>query len=105
MEDKWFVFYEAPWLYFHRRWTGICIYAVRLREEGGGSIVEEAWVNRAPEQYRETDDAHDHALLSFLVDALLLGRDVAFPIRNKDLPPEKASLLKHHVVGHGRTKE
>jgi hypothetical protein len=30
MEDKWFVFYEEPWLYFHRSWTGACIYAVRF---------------------------------------------------------------------------
>jgi hypothetical protein len=44
-------------------------------------------------------------MLAYLIDALLLGRDAAFPIRNKDLPPEKASLLKHHVVGHGRAKK
>ena len=22
MEDKWFIFYEEPWLYLHRSWTG-----------------------------------------------------------------------------------
>ena len=57
MEDKWFVFYEAPSLWLHRSWTGIAIYQVTLREESGGSVVEEAGANRAPEQYRETDDA------------------------------------------------
>jgi hypothetical protein len=25
MEDKWFVFYEAPWLWFHPSWTGFAI--------------------------------------------------------------------------------
>ena len=25
MEDKWDVVYEAPWLHFHRSWTGFCI--------------------------------------------------------------------------------
>ncbi|HSQ64304.1 MAG TPA: hypothetical protein VLM85_13850 [Polyangiaceae bacterium] len=104
MEDKWFVFYEAPWLWFHRSWTGIAIYGVRLRPEGEGSVVEEAWVNRDPAQYRETDDAHDIALLSFLVERLLLGRDVPFPIRG-DVPAEKASLLLHHVVGHARSND
>ena len=22
MEDKWFIFYAAPWVWFHRSWTG-----------------------------------------------------------------------------------
>ncbi len=104
MEDKWFVFYEAPWLFLHRSWTGLCIYAVRLRAEGAGSVVEEAWVNRDPEQYRETDDAHDLALLSFLVDRLLLGRVATFPVR-RELDATKADLVFHHVVGHGRSND
>ena len=101
MEDKWFVFYEAPWLWLHRSWTGIAIYGVRLRAEGEGSVVEEAIVNRDPAQYRETDDAHDAAVLSFLVEALLLGRAVPFPLR-AGTPAEKADLLRHHVVGNAR---
>ena len=104
MEDKWFVFHDDSWLFFHRSWTGLCVYAFRLRAEGEGSVVEEAWVNRAPEQYRETDDAHDVALLSFLVDALLLGLCVPFPVR-ANVDPSKASLLMHHVVGHARSND
>jgi hypothetical protein len=107
MEDKWFVFYEAPWLWFHRSWTGVAIYAVRLRledEAAGTSAVEEAWANRASEQYRETDDAHDAAILSFLVERILLGRDAPFPIR-PTVDPAKASLLVHHVVGHARSND
>ena len=104
MEDKWFVFYDAPWLWFHRSWTGFGIYAVKLRVTDAGSTVEEAWVNRAPEQYRETDDAYDAELLSFLVERLLLGRDVRFPIRSS-VEPGKAPLLVHHVVGHARSND
>ena len=104
MEDKWFVFYEAPQLFFHRSWTGVCVYQVQLRPEGDGSAIEEAWVNRAPEQYSATDDAHDVALLGFLVEALLLGRDVPFPVRGT-VDPDKAGVLKHHVVGHGRPND
>ncbi|MGQ9643783.1 MAG: hypothetical protein ACUVT3_08005 [Ignavibacterium sp.] len=26
MEDKWFVFHDNDWLYFHRSWTGFGIY-------------------------------------------------------------------------------
>ncbi len=104
MEDKWFVFYEAPWLWFHRSWTGVAIYAVKLHAMDAGSEVEDAWVNRDPEQYRETDDAHDCAILSFLVERILLGRDVRFPIR-EGVDPAKAPLLLHHVVGYARSND
>src|SRR5258708_5647894 len=104
MEDKWFVFFEEPWLWLHRSWTGVCIYGVRLRAEGEGSVVEEAWVDRKPDEYRETDDAHDVALLSFLVDSLLLGLCVPFPVR-VSVDPAKAALLMHHVVGHARSND
>jgi hypothetical protein len=104
MEDKWFIFLEGAWLYFHRSWTGTCIYAVKLREEGEGSAVEEAWANRAPEEYRETDDAHDTKLLAFLVDRLLLGLPAEFPLR-EHVDPAKASLIIHSVVGSARSND
>ena len=104
MEDKWFVFYEAPWLWFHRSWTGVAIYGVQLRVGEGGSEVEAAWANRAPEQYRETDDAHDAAILSYLVERILLGREAPFPIR-PSVDPAKATLLLHHVVGNARSND
>lgn len=46
MEDKWFVFFEQDWLYFHRSWTGICIYALRLECTPNGVRVVDAWANR-----------------------------------------------------------
>jgi hypothetical protein len=67
-----------------------------------GSTVEEAWVNRSPEQYREPDDAYE--LLSFLVKRLLLGHDVRFPTR-PGVEPDKAPLLVHHVVGYARSND
>jgi hypothetical protein len=103
-EDKWFIYHEDSWLFFHRSWTGICVYAVRLRADGEGSAVEGAWVNRDPEQYRATDDAHDVALLSFLVEALLLGRAVPFPVR-ESFDKQKAPLLKLHTVGSARSND
>lgn len=59
MEDKWFIFYEEPWLYLHRSWTGICIFQVRLEPEGDGARIAEVWVNRNQEDYAQQDDAHD----------------------------------------------
>ena len=100
MEDKWFVFWEAPWLWFHRSWTGLAIYGVKI-EDGK---VTEAWVNRHPEQYRATDDAYDTELVGFLIDRLLLDREVPFPHR-ETVPVSKADLLVHHVVGRAKPNE
>lgn len=51
MEGKWFIFLDGEWLSFHRSWTGICVYQVRLEQTANGHRVAEAWVNRDPEQY------------------------------------------------------
>ncbi len=104
MEDKWFAFYEAPWLFLHRSWTGLCIYGVELREEGDGAVVVGAWANRAPDEYRETEADHDAKILAFLIDRLLLGLPATFPIR-EGFPATKAELLVHHVVGTGRAND
>jgi 8-oxo-dGTP pyrophosphatase MutT (NUDIX family) len=80
MEEKWFVYYEDQTLFFHRSWTGVCIYQARVQElgDGGGQLIS-AVVNRDPEQYTATDDAHDVRLLLYLIDGILLGQFVPFP--------------------------
>jgi len=107
MEDKWFIFHEEGWLYFHRSWTGRCMYAVRLRAESdGGSAVDEAWVNRAPEQYANTDADYDTRLLAFLVDRLLLGgHEAQFPMPRTIAGTGRESAYVHHVVGHARAND
>jgi len=106
MEDKWFIYLEDGLLRFHRSATGTCIYGVRLETEGDGSVVKEAWVSRAPGEYTRTDDAYDARLLSFLVERLLLGaREVPFPVPDAIVGGDKASLYRHHVVGHARAAD
>ena len=68
MEDKWFVFYEEPWLHFHRSWTGYCVYQLRFEPTEGGARVAEVWVSRDAAQYRRTDDTLDELLLTALLD-------------------------------------
>ena len=68
MEDKWFVFFEKPWLYLHRSWTGFCIYQVRFRQSGNKTRIVEVLVNRDPEQYRSADGSADALLLAVLLD-------------------------------------
>jgi hypothetical protein len=71
MEDKWFVFYESPWLYLHRSWTGFCVFKVRFESVAGGMAIAEVLVNRDPYQYSETEREHDITMLKTLLDSCI----------------------------------
>lgn len=75
MEDKWFIFMENNSLYFHRSWTGVCIYIVTFQNDGDKNTTVETIVNRDKEQYAETDDESDINLLNDLIDYILLGNN------------------------------
>lgn len=79
MEDKWFVYFDDGWLHFHRSWTGFHIFALRLDGSPAGVRVTESWVNRDPNQYSSTDTVYDRLLVGFVIDRLLLGKDVVPP--------------------------
>ncbi len=76
MEDKWFIFFENGKIYFHRSWTGLCMYEVELqpKSEGSGYSIKSVWTNRDISQNEETDDEFDVQILSHLIDTLLLGK-------------------------------
>lgn len=95
MEDKWFVFEERGRLYFHRSWTGMCVFEVVLRKTPSGADVVEAWANRDPSQWSETDDAYDAKVLSYLIDALLLRRPAEWPMKGE----ENEALRQWSAVG------
>lgn len=104
MEDKWFIYLEDDWLYFHRSWTGFCNFQLHIEPADDAYKVIEVWVNRDIEQYKNTDDNYDTKLLIFLIDRLLLGKDVSFPFPN-ELRPEDQWIYKHHIVGYGRSND
>lgn len=83
MDDKWFIYFENGWLNLHRSWTGNCTYRLRFEPTEAGYQVVEAWVNRNPNQYKETDDKYDSQLVVFLVNRILLGKDYPFPHREE----------------------
>ncbi len=75
MDDRWFAFYEEPWLYLHRSWTGYGIYQVRFEQSHEGVRIAEVLVSRDPDQYTtETDDIGDALFLAVLLDGYA-GRD------------------------------
>lgn len=97
-EDKWFIYLADGWLHFHRSQTGTCIFQLELLPNGDDYVTGRAIVNRAPNQYRVTDDEYDVELMSYLVDHLLLGRFAPLPIPN-NLAEDDHSRYRRHVMG------
>ena len=91
MEDKWFIYWQDDTLFFHRSWTGFCIYVVHFIPEGDRYRMVEADVNQDPAQYKEPNDERDIRMISYLVEVLLLHRVVPFP--SDDLSSEKRVLI------------
>ena len=71
MEDKWFIYWQDDALFFHRSWSGYCIFVVRFVSEGEGYRMVSAELNRDPDQYKQLDDRSDARLIDDLIDSLL----------------------------------
>lgn len=97
MEDKWFIYWKDDTLFFHRSWTGFCIYVVHFAAAGDSYRMLEADVNRDPEQYSEASDERDVELISYLVDVLLLHQEPVFP--SDESSSEKQALTNWSQVG------
>ncbi len=97
MEDKWFIYWKDDALFFHRSWTGFCIYVVRFAAKGDSFGMTEADVNRDTEQYEEASDERDAEMISYLVDVLLLHQEAAFP--SNEPSSEKQALMNWSQVG------
>lgn len=71
MDEKWFIYYEDPWLYIHRSLSGICVFKIKFQLINEHYEIVTALVNRDAEQYNETDDARDIAMLRELLRSLV----------------------------------
>lgn len=98
MEDKWFIYYEAPFVHLHRSWSGQPVYRIELAENADGVSVQQAL--RACHEDEQIDPAYESRLLEFLVSNLLLGEDKPFPT-----PADAAGLpegvYQHAISGTG----
>ncbi|WP_235674089.1 MULTISPECIES: hypothetical protein [unclassified Paracoccus (in: a-proteobacteria)] len=74
MEDRWFIFHEDERLYFHRSWSGYCIYSARLTNTPMGGTLSEAWVNADKEQYNCSEPEEEAKFIETLINNLLLAR-------------------------------
>ncbi|RKZ12791.1 hypothetical protein DRQ53_10275 [bacterium] len=103
MEDKWFVYWDKDVLYFHRSWTGVCIYAVRFHVDSHGYRMIESEVNRDPDQYSQTNDEFDARLISYLIDVLLLQHEASYPDEDDFVPRDPLAMWS--LVGRASVNE
>ena len=101
MEDKWFIYVDNDVIHFHRSWVGSCIYQTKIEKLDDKVLLTQTVVNRNPAQYNFDSDEEDKRILSYLIDRLLLGKKVPFPMNNNN-EPESHNVLKHNIVGYGR---
>lgn len=92
MEDKWFIYYENEWLYFHRSWTGIGIYKAQIIREQDYYSIKEFWSERNQEIYKNEEDKIDIETFSFLIARGLLGIDVSQIYSNHNIKSENDVL-------------
>jgi hypothetical protein len=63
MEDKWFIYFDEPYLFLHRSWTGKPVYRVRLSTECDAATVTEALC--VPEGLESYEPDYQANLLDF----------------------------------------
>ena len=96
MEEKWFIYWEDMTLYFFRSWTGFALFEVDFMARDAHYFSTVARLNRDEEQYSETDELFDCALIFFLIHRILLGEEVAYPLKDSR---EVAAVVQWSSVG------
>ena len=73
MDDRWFIYFDQGWLYFHRSWTGDCIFGVRLDGSSAGARVVDAWASRDSKRYNSPGMEQEKDLVTELIRTRLLA--------------------------------
>jgi len=68
MDDRWFILMGNDWLYFHRSWTGQCIFGLKVDGLSEGVAINQGWVSRKADEYGGTDIDQDVALVHTLLN-------------------------------------
>lgn len=74
MDDRWRIRSQGDWVYFHRSWTGSCIYSLQLCAQNNAYAIRRSWVNRNRSEYRGQPIELERETCRSLIDRLLLNR-------------------------------
>jgi len=102
MEDKWFIYFENDWLYFHRSWTGRGIFRVEIIKEENGCesekyTIKEFYVER--DEVKNGDDKFDFDVLLQLILWGLLEIDVRNSFSEKYVDGTSGLMLTWALFG------
>jgi hypothetical protein len=70
MDDKWIVYFQDSWLYFHRFLTGNCIYKVNIICEEPNCEINKVFVNGDSDQY-EFNELNEMAFFEEIFDLFI----------------------------------
>ncbi|MCD4813220.1 hypothetical protein K8S19_05960 [bacterium] len=100
-DEKWFIYMEKDRLFFHRSWTGECVFMVKFEKKADRYGVVDALMNK------EFNYEPDYAVrfLAYLIDRLLLSRAVAFPFPGQLVDPMERAMFRHGMVGCSKPNE
>jgi len=100
MEEKWFIYFDEPFLFLHRSWTGQAAYQIELEpDENGARVVGAA---RSGDFLSDGDEAYDSAFLEFLIATFLLGRNAPFPLPEGE--NANSGVYQHVMAGTGASE-
>ncbi len=100
MEDKWFMYFEKPFLFVHRSWTGQPVYRIEFEESRDVKVYRVNQALLAEELAENGGLEYQGKLATFLVSNLLLGRNLPFPMPDNLVEP-MPGVLQHHISGTG----
>ncbi|OGG03067.1 MAG: hypothetical protein A3F83_07105 [Candidatus Glassbacteria bacterium RIFCSPLOWO2_12_FULL_58_11] len=79
-EDKWLIFQPRGELHFCRSGNGLLVYAIIFAHLGPGFEAVSARVNADPALLDPLPEEYECRVIDYLIDRLLLGREVLFPL-------------------------
>jgi hypothetical protein len=71
MDDRWYIYYNNFWIYFHRSWTGNCIYKIKVNKTNDLYEISEVLVNGDIKEYKFIDENSEIKLFNELFDLYL----------------------------------
>jgi len=104
MEDKWFIYYEEPYLFLRRSWTGQPVYRLKFVESDTGYYVSEALFSSDLAEKEKDDLEYQGKLAYFLVCNFLLGQKVPVP-KPSGIEEPFPGVFQHHISGTGYPEE